>query len=108
MLNLGFLAVGDGNIDIFWCLSVAPSGVPVASASRTQALGQDTPIQEISRGVAVIKADAANNVFMYLQPAQIDIKAMRKLKKGDEIRLTHLGSDADYQVVGVAYLWFKE
>ncbi len=108
LININFLAIGDGNIDIFWNLSVRPKGISVTSVGRTQTLDDPQPITEIAGGVSVIKADAANNIFEY-QPTQVfDIKAQRKLKENDTLAFTHIGSDADYIVVAIIYQWFKE
>ncbi len=102
------LAVGDGNIDVFWELSLRPAGVAVRNARRIQSLDTPTTLQYIAGGVFILKADAANNIFTYNPNVMVDMKAQRKLKENDQVVLTHIGNDADYQLVGNASLHFKE
>ncbi len=95
-------------MDIFWSLDTRPAGISVVAAGRTQALDVPSPLVHIAGGVFVIKADAANNVFVYNPTQHYDIKAMRKLKETDTVTLTHIGSDADYVLVGTVSLHFLE
>ena len=110
LLVLDQLAIGDGNMDVFWNLAIRPAGTAVTNAivSRAQSEDVPSPLQEIAGGVSVVKADAANNVFEYPGQQRFDIKAQRKLKEGDTVVFSHLGSAANYQMLGIIYVWFKE
>ncbi len=105
---LAVLSTGDQNNDIFWEISRRPQGIAVRNASRTQSLDFAAAKEYIAGGVFTLKADAANNVFVHAETQTIDMKAQRKMQVNDEIVITHLGQDADYQLVGNASLWFKE
>ena len=64
--------------------------------------------EEIARHAIIDTVKTAIGMYNPV-PWNADIKAMRKLKEGDEIVLSSIADDAgESEIYGVIYLWFKE
>ena len=89
-------------------LCVDPAGVGVIGASVTQVLDEDVPLQEIGRWYGDTMQNDTNGQII-TDKIEFDMKAQRKLKKGDEIVWKHIAStNAAVRARGIIYLWFKE
>ena len=90
-------------------ISVAPAGTTVADNPTTsQSLDNARPMQELVRFPFVATHNATGD-YVQVDTIEIDTKAMRKLKQGDVIRLSHIASTANaIQLYGTVDLWFKE
>ena len=101
----------DTDADTWGCaIGISPGGQDVIGASITHTLDNDVGINEITRVVGVsTNYAAAVNAPMYAERVYRDIKAMRKLRAGDEITWYDIcETDQKTRVMGIIYMWFKE
>ena len=93
-----------------WLLSIWPRGQSVAAdPTTTLNTAQDAvPDEELLRQRGVISKQT-NGAGHMTYEWEFDSKAMRKLRKDDEIRLSRIcNSASSVGFVGTIYLWFKE
>ena len=90
-------------------LSVYPRSVQVTTGPGvSQSLENSTPVEEIARFPWTVIWNDTNGIYNNHHRVA-DIKAMRKLKSGDEIVLGYVCSVAsDSKMVANVYMWFKE
>jgi len=113
LLELGLMPVADDDTDIEnvvqWALGIKPVGVTVMSSGITSSLDQVTPLAEIAKGHLQAMANATTGVGMGTPTRTFDIKAMRKLVKGDLIVLNHTALESsNCRMPMLAYMWIKE
>ena len=89
-------------------LHVKPRGQQVADSPATsQSLDNGVSIEEIARFPWSVMWNDTNGIFKAFH-GKSDIKAMRKLREGDEITLAYIAATAsDVKFVANVYLWFK-
>ena len=94
---------------IQWILHVRPQGVTVSNPTVTEILDQVVPLTEIARGPLQVIQNATTGVSTVSGVGNKDIKAMRKLKKGDLVTFTHIGLEAsNVRISWIIYQWFKD
>ena len=93
-------------------LTKNPNSTVVYTASISEVLDDTRGIEYIASGGIVFDIEAATAVgttVAVLFPIYRDIKAQRKLKKGDDISLQLVGdNNNDVKFVGTIDLWFKQ
>ena len=91
-----------------FAIHIAPQAASVISLTVNEEKDQDIALQEIAR---FMSGDTLKTLVGQYRPIrwQIDTKAMRKMAKGDVLRLTHIADDSsEYEFVGQISTWFKE
>ena len=89
-------------------IAVAPGGTDVASAGTANDLDNDVTLQEITRFPFIAMQNDTNGIYVDTRVFR-DIKAMRKLKKGDIVRAYYIADTAsDIKCKVDIYMWFKE
>ena len=95
-----------------WALAKNPNSAKVYTVSLVENLDDTRGIEYIASGgsgTQVAAADASGTVAAPISPLYRDIKAQRKLKKGDDISFDLITDNAsDVIFIGTIDLWFKQ
>lgn len=114
LLDISFLPVSpqtDENLELASMVSVHPQGTEITAPSLTGALDVVVPLQEITSVIGGLSKafTTSGNYGTTGFRWQVDTKAMRKLKEGDEVTLAYIGNvNTSFLIRGIVYLWFKE
>ena len=108
--NFSFRQLLTGTSSMAWMVASYPGGTEVISSGNGVSSNEaDVGINELFAG-SLGTNDLAANDDSHILPWRRDVKIQRKLKKGDELKLTHQvqGGNVAWYLFGFVYLWFKE
>ncbi len=94
--------------DFHMVIQRAESAVEIIAPSITQSLDQESPNALIAEDSSLTQLNSDTGMQVpYIW--EVDLKGMRKLKKGDTISFSHISQeDAVHQIAGHVTLFFKE
>ena len=107
--NITWKHLVNANSSCGWKVAVHPNNADVAGKLTGGAAGEaEVTTAEIAGGTFGTIGEASSTVF--IQMFQRDIKAMRKLKGSDHLKLALQATDANalFRMNAVVYMWFKE
>ncbi len=84
-------ATADALTNFGWAVYVAPAGTSVVNPLQGASLDNDEPLQVIARGLGSLEM-RTNVGESQTKQFKLDIKAMRKLKPGDLIKIGYIAS----------------